>query len=238
MIYIDGILTGLSNVILFGLVVGIRSAWHKENIHSFLLHTDKKGLKLFFEGSCLGFLLITLIALAVIWAGQGTIYFKVGNIWPSLGLLVTWGFGYMAVALFEKGLFRGYIMQKLLKRFSVFTAILIPSIFFGFLHYLSYPETPFIWHGVTNAFLIGIVLSIIVIRTESLMLALGFHLFWNLAQTLLFSSATVIHLEIEESLLTGSSSTPETGLLVSFAALLLLIYSLIRFRGNQTPQKQ
>ena len=113
-VFYDGIMTAVNNFILFGIVVLIRQVIHKENIRSFLIHFDRKGAWLFAEGVAIGFLLFLLYPLILIVSGQGIVSVSRDAIMRTSGLLVTSGLGFLGVAVFEEGLFRGYILQKLL----------------------------------------------------------------------------------------------------------------------------
>jgi hypothetical protein len=105
-IFFDGVLNTVNNFILFGLMVLFRQAVHKEGIRSFLLHLDRKGVALFAEGiavGCLSYLLYPLILTA---SGQGVVTVAGEALPRTIGLLVTSGIGFLAVSLFEEGLFR------------------------------------------------------------------------------------------------------------------------------------
>ena len=229
---VDALAIGITNIILFLLVVGIRKLVHNEGINSFLLKPNKKGIKLFVEGLFAGVFLILVYSFLAVILGKGTIVINRDNLFITLKLLFAQGFAFLGVSFFEEGLFRGYILQRLLNRFSRLIAIGIPSIIFGLLHFLSYTNlshNP--WIGVFNAMLIGIVLSIIVIKTNSLMWAVGYHLSWNLMQTLLLATKnSVIKLKISEGIWAGSNLTPEAGVIVTFTIVLILPYMLIRFK--------
>lgn len=52
--YSNAISTGISNFILFAVVLLIRKIVHKEGIRAFLINLDKRGLRLRIEGIILG----------------------------------------------------------------------------------------------------------------------------------------------------------------------------------------
>lgn len=157
-------------------------------------------------------------------------------------MFLIYGIGFLAVALFEESLFRGYILQKLLKRFSMEKSIIISSAIFGGLHFFDYSPSYYFWIGLINASIIGILLSVIVIKTKSLMMAVGFHLTWNLTQRILFLNNIFkynvsINFKIREGLLSGTYFVPEAGLAVSAVLLVISIYMFIRFRYEEKNVK-
>lgn len=95
-------------------------------------------------------------------------------------------FGFFGVALFEEGLFRGYLMQVVLKKLSKLMAIILQALAFGLVHYHNYSVLSNTWIRVINAMLIGVIYGVIVIKTKSLMFVIGNHLFYNVAEQILF----------------------------------------------------
>lgn len=236
--YSHAISMGVSNFLLFAVILLIRKIVHKEGISDFLIKTDKKGLLLLAEGIILGFVGFMIYSLIVFLLGDGFFSYQGNMSGKSFKLVLLYGLGFFAVALFEESLFRGYILQKLLKRFSEVQSVLISSVIFGGLHFFDYSSSYYFWIGLINVSIIGIILSIIVIRTNSLMMAIGFHLTWNLTQRILFlhnifNSNVSINFHIREGLLSGTYNVPEAGLAVSAVLLILCIYILIRFRSKK-----
>ena len=76
-------------------------------------------------------------------------------------------------AIYEELIFRKLILQFLRKRFPDLTAILLSSLLFAVFH-LNIPQ------GIT-AFIFGIFLAVIAIRTRSIILCIYAHLLNNLA---------------------------------------------------------
>lgn len=176
LMYSDSIITGISNFILFAIILLIRKIVHKEGLKDFLIQFDNRAIRLFTEGFALGtigFLIYTIIAYLF---GEGTYNYHTNALKNSLLLFLINGIGYLGVALFEESLFRGYILQKLLKRFNVIKSIIISSLIFGSLHLFAYSSNYYFWIGLTNASIVGMLLSFIVIKTKSLMMAVGSHL--------------------------------------------------------------
>ena len=226
MMITDALLTGLVNYALFGIVVAVRRVLHKEGLKAFSLSLDGRGLRLLGGGLLAGALGMALYAGIARLGGAGHVTFS-AQFLATLQILLAWGFAFLGVALFEEGLFRGYLLPKLLSRAPVWLAVLLSSALFGGLHLLSYSASPTFWVGLGNAVLLGALLSVLVIRTRSLMGAVGFHLAWNLVQMVLFSTSnygvtSVANLRIQPNLWTGTPFTPETGLIVSVVLAVML----------------
>lgn len=173
----DFLVKGITNFVLFGIIVIFRKLLHKEGVHKFLFNTDTRGKKLFIEGCLVGCISIIIYAVSITLLGEGRVFFDLSSYHIVLEVFIGLIFLFFAVALFEEGLFRGYILQRLYKKYSIYVSIGVPAIIFGILHYFDYSHSPFVWVGILNAVLIAVILSIIVIRTESLMFTLGFHFF-------------------------------------------------------------
>lgn len=224
----DGLSTGLVNLILFGLVAAIRRQVHREGLSAFLLQGGRRGRVLFLQGALVGLLSFAAYPAIVILLGRGQLVIGEGSPWSMAGSTLAWGLGFLAVALLEEGLFRGYLLPKLAVRWPRWAAIGLPSLLFGALHIGSYGSKNFVWLGLVNAFLIGVVLSLVVLRSRSLMWAVGFHWAWNLTQETLLPEKregwkTLVSLRAPESLWTGGSATPETGLIVTAIVVVLVV---------------
>jgi membrane protease YdiL (CAAX protease family) len=90
---------------------------------------------------------------------------------------------FLAVALFEEGVFRGYLLQRLTRGAGFFIAQVVMAILFALAHWGN-PGM----HGATLALatvdicLAGVLLGFCWKRTGSLALPVGLHLGWNWAQ--------------------------------------------------------
>lgn len=240
--YSNAISTGISNFILFAVLLLIRKIVHKEGIKSFLIHVDKRGIRLLIEGIIVGIIGFIIYTLIVYLFCEGTYNFQTNALKKSSLLFLIYGIKFLAVALFEESLIRGYILQKLLKRFSIVKSIIISSAIFGGLHFFSYSSSYYFWIGIINASIIGILLSVIVIKTNSLMMAVGFHITWNLTQRILFLNNIFnynvsVNFKIREGLLSGTYFVPEAGLAVSIVLLIISIYIYVRFRQEKKTVK-
>jgi CAAX protease family protein len=221
---IDGVITGAVNLVLFGLVVLVRRLVHHEGLAAFGLQHDARGWRLLLAGLAAGTLLFSTYPIAAVAFGVGRIFV----VWPALAhtfvLLPSWGFGFAGVALFEEGLFRGYLLPKLCVRFPSGIAITGQAVLFGVFHLIAYGPGREVWLGVLNVALLAVIQAVLVLRTHSLMVAVGFHLAWDLVQVVLLTHqmkgvATVLNLQVMEGMWTGTAYTPETGLIVTVALM-------------------
>lgn len=190
------------------------------------------------EGIIIGTTGIIIYTLIVYLFCEGTYIFQPNNLKKALLLILIYGIGFLAVALFEESLIRGYILQKLLKKFSRLKSIMISSAIFGGLHFFAYSSSYYVWVGIINASVMGILLAFMVIKTNSLMMAVGFHLSWNLTQQILFINNIFnynvsVNFKIREGLLSGTYFVPESGLAVSIVLLVIGIYIFVRFRQEK-----
>lgn len=226
-----GIATGITNIILFLLVVLARRLISKESINRFLISKPHKRWKLFWEGCLMGFVLILVYVFLAVLFGVGQLSIKPQFSMNFIFILLSYIFAFAAVSLFEESLFRDYILLKFKKKYEAADAVFISSMIFALIHVFSYSSAgSLIVLGLLNAFIIGFILSLIVIATKSLMWPLGFHMMWNLTQTLfLMMRSGGINLEINEGILAGTSFIPEAGLIVTLILIGLIVYMVKRF---------
>lgn len=226
-----GIANAIVNFILFGIILIIRKSTRDEGLSSFLIHFDKRGMKLFLEGLILGVILIGMYSVLVVILGYGEVTFNEAKLGRTIELVIPVGIGFLAVALFEEALFRGYIFLKLEKKYSTVIAMIVSSVIFGGVHLGTYSGSEGMWLGLINAGIIGALLCLIVHKSNSLMLAIGYHLTWNLTQEILMSKEEVaINLVLNESVASPYIGNLETEFLTTGILLIMAIYIFIRFR--------
>ncbi|TDP81811.1 hypothetical protein C7957_1492 [Halanaerobium saccharolyticum] len=217
------------------LVILIRKIFNKEGIRSFLISYDIRALKLFLRGLLLGILFFIIYVFIIVFLNQGQLIIELENWWETAIIFFAYGGSFLIAALFEEFLYRGYILQKLLKKVSPHYAVIITSILFGLGHYNSYLHNGYsLTLGIINSVMISVILSIIVIRTESLLFVIGWHFSWNLTQSLFLLEGNKMFslLFKRENILTGSRFVPESGLLVSFVIFLFFIF--IKYYDSNT----
>lgn len=238
--YIDGISIGITNIVLFSIVVLARKLISHEDIEKFLIVKKKLNWKLFWEGSFMGFILILGYVFLTLIFGVGNLNFTFKMSGEFLITFFSYIFGFAAVALFEESLFRDYLLMKLKKRFSTIKAVFFSSLIFSFIHIFSYISTgPLTAIALFNAYMIGVILALIVVETESIMWVLGFHFIWNLTQTVFLTiESSILSLEIHKGLLAGTRYIPEAGILITVILIILTLYMVDRFtETNIIPRR-
>jgi membrane protease YdiL (CAAX protease family) len=159
---------------------------------------------------------------------------------PVAGMLLSlagWLLVYVAVAIQEETLFRGYYLQNLRDGLGMGWALLISSAIFGVAH-LSNPEaSPAAVLGILGA---GLFLALGWLRTRQLWLPIGLHLGWNFFQGPVFGfpvSGTGSFRLIQQTVqgpivLTGGPFGPEAGLVVFLGLFVGVILVLTYTRGR------
>ena len=140
---------------------------------------------------------------------------------PALAMAVSSG-------VFEELLFRGVIYQSLIEKFGESLPTILISVLFSLAH-LDISRIDVL--ALINVFLAGVLLSIMFLKTKSLILPISFHFFWNFFQVLLLDlplSGNYIdsHLFIFRNydvsrILYGGTFGVEGGLIVT---IVLLVY--------------
>lgn len=142
-----------------------------------------RWFKEFGLGIAVGALLVGASALVL--RGAGGFNWKV----DPAGSLRSLGFGFLfflAVGLNEEIAFRGYPLQRLVKGLGIWPAVIGLALPFALLH-LANPAIASAGAiskiaAVSNVALLGILLGLWCIRTQSLALPVGLHLGWNWVQ--------------------------------------------------------
>lgn len=244
----SGLITALINLALFLIVCGVRYLLHQEGPGAFGLHLDRRGRGLFAEGLLAGIITFAIYPLVVVLVGRGELSFAPAALSDTALLLGVWSLGYLATAVFEESLFRGYLLPKFLRRLPLPLAIAVPSLLFGVIHLLNHEIAPTFTLSVFNASLFGAVMAVAAIQTGSVMWCIGASLGWNITQITLLSrqysdEATVVNLDILQGRLAGTPYVPESGLIVTpitlaLGAIVILRYGwpAARLEGRAAPQ--
>lgn len=127
-----------------------------------------------------------------------------GNI--NIGIIVLYFIGFLIQGFSEEITFRGYFMVSLMKKNSVAKAVWINSFAFALCHMLN-PGLTLV--AFINLMLIGVFLSIYVIKTNDIWGAAAYHSMWNFAQGVLYGisvSGTDVNSAILQTETVSSSS--------------------------------
>lgn len=103
------------------------------------------------------------------------------NVNPFIVILYLVGFGIQGFS--EEITFRGYFMVSIMKKNSVTKAVFINSLAFAIAHMLN-PGLTVV--AFINLMLIGVLMSVYVMKTNNIWGAAAFHSMWNFAQGILY----------------------------------------------------
>jgi membrane protease YdiL (CAAX protease family) len=137
----------------------------------------------FWWGTALGFASISLLVGALRLARVlrvDNVALRGGDLW-RYGLL--WTAVFLLVAGFEEFGFRGYTLFTLAGGVGFWPAAILLSCLFGYVHHGNSGET---WLGAFSAGEIGLVLCLMLRRSGSLWLPIGFHAAWDWGETFFY----------------------------------------------------
>lgn len=137
----------------------------------------------------------------------------------------------LTISVSEEIYFRGHLFQALREKFSDSTAIISIAVLFTILHSTN-PNINL--HAITNIFLAGILLGLMVNITGTLWASVSFHFGWNILLTLFldsqlsgFQTYGIYHFEMKDSILNnilfGGSFGIEESWLTTIILLVLII---------------
>ena len=101
---------------------------------------------------------------------------------PPFGMLVFITLNTVLVGLSEEWMFRGVLFQGLRSRVAMWPAILLTSLLFGAVHVLNVISTGLLGEAVVQAvaaFMSGMVLIALLIRTGSIWVPIAYHALWD-----------------------------------------------------------
>ncbi len=140
--------------------------------------------KQFWAGALWGIAALTVLILAIRGVGDFTFGGLALHGVRALKFAAFWGFFFLVVAFFEEFLFRGYPQFALTRGMGFWPAALLLSFIFGATHLGNNHES---WIGASTAGLIGLFFCLTLRRTGALWFAVGFHTFWDWAESYLYS---------------------------------------------------
>ncbi|MDE6776355.1 MAG: CPBP family intramembrane metalloprotease [Oscillospiraceae bacterium] len=130
----------------------------------------------YLAGLGVGFLLFSLVVLlslcmgGITWTGLQS--FSITSILVMLG-------GWLLQGMSEEVICRGYFMTTILRNYSPVWAVAVNSVFFGLMHGFN---NGFSLNAFINLTLYAIMISLYVLRTNSLLGACAIHSVWNFVQ--------------------------------------------------------
>ncbi|MBL0211103.1 MAG: CPBP family intramembrane metalloprotease [Holophagaceae bacterium] len=129
----------------------------------------------------IGGLLLMLLVAGLIFAVHGFHWQRSGG--AHFGELAAGAWLYLAVAVNEELLFRGYLFQRLMKGTGTWIALPLMGLWFAYAHWDNpgMGGSVRLW-AMLNIFLAGLLLGLAYLKTQRLALPMGIHLGWNWAQ--------------------------------------------------------
>lgn len=214
---------------------------------------DKKaprdiGFTSFFSSApdfCIGLLAgaISISFVFIILLLSGSVHTSESLLRPSVTpALATGLLMFICTGFLEETFSRGYCITILRQNCSLPASIVISSVLFSLLH-LGNLNISII--GLANIFLVGVLLSLMFIRTGSLWMPIGYHITWNYFQGRVFGFAVS---GLEQSgmystkpyfndILNGGSFGPEGGLAVTGIIAIGIIVELLS-AGNRRKEHE
>ena len=135
---------------------------------------------------------------------------------------------------------RGYMLSALRKRYSVWLAVVLNSVFFAALHLLNPGVTVL---AIQNILAIGVALSLIVVHLDSLWMAIAIHTAWNFTQNFLFglpnsgavSECSFLYLDAASSSVMYDAVFGVEGALPSVIVIALLAVAVVLYAKRKKP---
>ena len=220
LIVIEGgcyILAGLIIIALFVKVID------KEKIFTSDWVSSQNGIKDFFIGGLLGSICILLGFLIIVNLNWSQV-----EIAPlRMRFLLASFFMFLCTVFFEELVFRGYMLRKLLVRFSPVISLSLTSLIFCLTHCLN-PGITIV--SIINVFLAGLLLGVLFIKTKNIWLVTGFHFFWNYIQSILgfnvsgMEVPSILFLNFDDNLFNGGYFGFEGSYVCTIIMLLALCF--------------
>jgi len=170
----------------------------------------------------------------------GGIALQGGEIWKWAGL---YAFGFIIVALEEEFHYRGYGLYTLAQAIGFWPAATLSSLLFGYSHFGNPAET---WLGVFNAGAGGLLFCLLLRRSGSLWMPIGFHAAWDWTQTYFYGvpdSGQRLQGHLLNGTffgppwLSGGAVGPEGSVLLTLLLAFFLVCAAGWLRESQTKKK-
>gem|GEM_PF-2016779 len=187
----------------------------------------RHGLRLFVAGLVIAAVVVLLLTAIAVAANAVQVDFRPDPFLPAVSYVLAVLAGGFALVLQEELVYRGYLLRTLEASVQPSVAVVATSLIFGLFHltraHVSIP-------GVLTIFVMGCLLAVVCIRTDSLWPSIGLHFGWNSSLYLLdfpVSGTTypnpLLDLQyLNHSWIVGSAFGPEDSILVTVVIALLL----------------
>jgi membrane protease YdiL (CAAX protease family) len=225
-------------------VVAFRKGIDRRSLVSLGFERRGRAARDFGRGALLALTLLAVEVPAVLWFSGGSLALRSDLDAGVFGTFVYLLLGFLLVGINEEIVFRGYLYRNIQESRGTPAAVVASAALFALLHALN-PN--FSWIAFTNILLIGVLLSVTVLRTGALWAAFGFHFAWNYLLGCFFSlpvsgmqveSLFAADLPGRRALWTGGSFGPEGGLIntvTTSVALLVLLPGALRTEKGAAP---
>lgn len=230
----------------FGIIVMLSAVYmvlrliDKKRLKDIGLINIKKGLKHLVCGLLFGAISMTLIFIILLMSKNIEVtnsLFQPQFSWSTLTGLILFVF----VGLNEELFSRGYCMMVLNQTSKRWVPIVVSAIIFSAMH-LGNPNVKLL--GLLNIFLVGILFAYMVVKTNNIWMAIGYHITWNYLQGNVFgfpvsglNSTGLYGIKVlNNNLLTGGAFGPEAGILASIV-LIAGILALKFYKGSNNSME-
>lgn len=163
----------------FGLILRVTEKAKQKPIAAQGLDLSAPWPRQLIWGTLLGFVIVSISVATVAFFGSYSLHFAsvdIAKIIFVLWILIT-------SAAAEEVAFRGYPFQMLVRATGKWSAVLLMSALFGAIHW-SNPDAS-AWSTLNTA-LVGVLLALAYLRTNTLWLPIGVHFGWNMSLGLLY----------------------------------------------------
>lgn len=186
-------------------------------------------------GLILGIVNCSVVFVLVITVGGG----RVVSWTPAVSPLTFWWLlVFIMVGIAEELLNRGFLMAVLRRCRNLYVIMFIPSVIFGLIH-LWNPGVTFF--SVLNIILVGLLFSLMFIKSGNIWMCIGYHITWNLFQGVVYGMP-VSGLDIpgiittrftEDNIINGGSFGIEGGVLTTVVTLLSFGFVWYYYRNSK-----
>lgn len=228
---------GIGIVVMLLSVYFVLRLIDKKRLRDIGLINIKKGFKHLLMGLLIGAASMTVIFIILL----ATKNIEVTNSFmqPQFSISTLTGLIlFIFVGLNEELFARGYCMMVLGQTGKRWVPVVVSSVIFSAMH-LGNPNVKPL--GLLNIFLVGILFAYMVVKTNNLWMAIGYHITWNYFQGNVFGfpvsgldSTGLFGIRvINDNILTGGAFGPEAGILTSIV-LLVCILALRFYKGGSS----